>query len=158
MRINQEELQRRINSPKNLVNKLTVIKKEKRTYSPRMTPEVSNVVGITSKIDGPTKAAAEFGVSVHQARNAAAKIPDEKLGRVQDLALSMLMDSLGLLTPENISGEKPKDISQIAKNLSTIYNNTRSQDNNNGATIIVVAPESKRVKDYDIIEVRVAGD
>jgi hypothetical protein len=65
------------------------------------------------------------------------------------------MDALNLLTPISMEGEKPKDISSIAANLSRVHSNLRDRDGERGANVNVTiySPKQKELKDYESIEV-----
>ena len=157
MLISEEELNRRLASPKNLVNSLHVVKSISRKYSPRAPESLRVVAGTLAHIDGSVPAVArEMGLSARQVE-VAKKLPAVKTSveRVQDLALDMLIDSLGLLTPERVCEEKAKDISAIAANLSRVYSNVRpASAEENRTQILIYAPRQRSVEDFEVVEVR----
>ena len=76
--------------------------------------------------------------------------------KVQEVALTRLMDALGLLTPISMFNEKPKDISSIAANLSRVHSNLRDRNGETGnqLNVTIYAPSQRKLSDYDSIEVK----
>lgn len=72
----------------------------------------------------------------------------------RDLALERLMQSLGLLTEDKLSGCSAKDLSVIASNMGRVVEKinpkTEQPDNIN---FIIYAPELKQEKSYKTIEI-----
>ena len=167
MQITKEEMDRRLNSPKNLVNSLggRQIIPEKTLHIVKELPRAENtphaprslqiIAGALAHIEPVKSVAGELGMSESQVQRAK-KLPEAKstVERVQDLALDMLLDSLGLLTVNHIRGESPKDVSIIAKNLSGIYNNVRPHREIDARTqVLVYAPQQRELDDFRAIEV-----
>lgn len=147
MLISEEELKRRLNSPRNLVNSL------RKEEAPKT---LQVVAGTLAHIEDKKEVAREFGMSESQI-NKAKNLPEVKstVNRVQELALDMLLDSLGLLSKDLLIGEKPKDISIIAANLSRVYSNISPKNVQESRTqVLIYTPQQRSVKDYDIIDVK----
>jgi len=178
MKITQEELQRRLNSSSNLVNKV------KSTSNSQTSPNTSNrgndennrnnagrkedipnapyslrvVAGILSHAEGNSASVArELHLTPGQVRYAD-KVIEETLTekRVQEIALNRLMDALGLLTLDRIENETPKSVSTIAANLSRIHNNLKPKESGNGnnMNVILYSPKVKNESDFECIEVQ----
>jgi hypothetical protein len=173
MQITQEELNRRLNSTKNLSVQLNASSAARRGNDannrnnsgrkaevPNAPASLRLVAGICARADGNSCATArELDLTSGQVRYAAgAKETKLTVQKVQEVALSRLMDSLGLLNPDEISGEKPKDISIIAANLSRVHSNLRSKDDRaeNAVNITIYSPQLRRVDEFECIEVQSA--
>ena len=81
---------------------------------------------------------------------------DENTGVVRDVAITKLMETLGLLTDEKLKKEGAKGLASVARDLSSVAErmSPRSGDNvNNGVQFIVHVPHQKREESYDVIEV-----
>lgn len=134
-------------------NKLGAGRKSNATNAPK---ELRLVAGICSKIDNGTTAAKELGLTTGQTRYAkrnSDKITEEQ---VDEIAVSRLLDTLGLLNPMMLVSETPKDISAIAANLSKIHANLKPEkaENQSKVNITIFAPEQKTEADFETIEVR----
>jgi len=181
MKITPEELQRRLRSSNNLCNRLNPNSPQKSKKGndsnnrnncgrvsdvPNAPIEIRNVAAILSAAEN-NAAKVSRGLdgilSPEQVRYADKTLiqRDNKLSikEVQDVALTRLMDSMGLLTVEDISSESPKNISIIAANLSRVHSNLRERIDDTGkeagkVVINLYTPEQKKIEDYDVIEVR----
>ena len=94
-----------------------------------------------------------------QARYAAKQNNKITEKEVEEIALTRLMDALGLLTIDSMIGEKPKDLSIIASNLSRVHKNLKP-DSVSGATapgaqvqVTIYAPQQRSIQDYEVLEV-----
>ena len=117
------------------------------------------VAGVLARAEGNAVRVAEnLNLSNGQVRYAEKKIDKPTEKQVQDIALTRLMDAIGLLDVDTISGEKPKDISAIAANLSRVHNNLRPKEDRGGnnVNIVMYAPRLRETKDYEVIEVQSA--
>jgi hypothetical protein len=149
MIISEDELKRRLNSDKNLATKLN-----------KKPDVVKTVGGVLSKIEPIKEVSKELNIPVKELR-AAQKTPAAVVTtqRVQELALSMLMESLGLLTKSNLIDEKPKDISIIAANLSRVYNNVSPKDTSTGkVNVTVMCPTQRNISDYQVVEIHAVNE
>lgn len=79
---------------------------------------------------------------------------EETTNRARDLALERLMQSLGLLTEDKLSGCSAKDLSVIASNMGRVVEKinpkTVQADNIN---FIIYAPELKQERAYETVEI-----
>jgi hypothetical protein len=80
---------------------------------------------------------------------------EDRLDEVKDVALTKLMLSLGLLDEDKMDKATAKDLSGIAANLSKVVQNSSGNGNNKGTQVnlVVYAPESKVISDYQVVEV-----
>ena len=170
MKITQEELKRRLGSNSNLVNRCFHEEKSKRGNDsenrnnagrkeeiPNAPPSLRLVAATLTACEGNAALVARnLHLTPGQVRyavgNTSGKLTEKK---VQEIALTRLMDALNLLTPISMEGEKPKDISSIAANLSRVHSNLRDRDGERGANVNVTiySPKQKELKDYESIEV-----
>jgi hypothetical protein len=180
MKISQEELERRLGSSKNLVNRFSFSEKNKenkenkenkrgndsdnRNNAGRL-PEAPNapkslrvVAGVLAKAEGnATVVARNLDLTSGQvlyAEKSEKVIPTEK--KVQEIALTRLMDSLNLLTLPSLIGEKPKDLASIAANLSRVHSNLRPKEDREGnqVNVTIYSPKQREISEYDVIEVK----
>jgi hypothetical protein len=168
MEVTRAELDRRLRSGGNLANaipapSLVVTEKPKREYTPQIKDtNVRALAGSLAQIDSPTHISAEFGLTKQQIRSAAnsPKEPirnavQETCDRVSELALNRLMGVLGLLTPDTMVGEKPKDLAAIAASLSKVTSNMRPRDINpgSGMQVLIYAPPQKTERSYEVLDI-----
>lgn len=81
---------------------------------------------------------------------------EDNLGIVRDRAADILLQTLGLLTPERIQGiQKVKDVTAVAKDMSTIIRNATPQNTDKGSqNIVQIINHGQRSEDsYDVIEI-----
>jgi hypothetical protein len=185
MFLTEEQVEKRLNSEKNLARATFITRQESR-----VTPEVTETqVQITEKsIPLPGKnrinltkderteiaietrsgsvsqveAARAHGVEVLTVQNihkGKTKGIDENkveevLDSVRDRALNRLMQSLGLLTDDKLSGCSAKDLSVIASNMGRVVEKitpkTETPDNIN---FIIYSPELKQERAYERVEI-----
>ena len=172
MKITQEDLLRRLKDPSNLVNRTTSISEEKKKKGndsdnslgagrkpdlPNAPESLRKVASVCAAADGScVTSAAALGLTNGQVRYAAKNEPTKLTEKkVQEVALTRLMDALGLLDADSLLNEKPKDLSIIASNLSRVHNNLRPRDERDGNSVVVqiYAPQQKKLSDYDVIEI-----
>lgn len=73
---------------------------------------------------------------------------------VKDAALDKLMLALGLITAENLAEEGPKNLSLIAKNMSSVMHQIEVAESEKApVNIIVYTPEMKRTEQFKVIDV-----
>jgi hypothetical protein len=175
MKITPEELQRRLNSSGNLLNKINKKSSDatapnKNTTAPNKkgndefnrnnagrAPNIPNAPEGLRIVAGTLSAAGETATKVAEALNLSppqvryaekSKIPQIKVTEkaVQEIALTRLLDAAGLLDIDRIINEKPKDIASIAANLSRVYSNLRDKNSSSGDNQVVVNIYSPRQK------------
>lgn len=104
----------------------------------------------------------EFGVTENQIKGARdSKNEDIKKrietakNKVSEIALDRLMLSLGLMTPEVLTNTKPKDLSVVMANLSSVVSRMKSEESEKAASINlnVYVPETKQLENYSVIDV-----
>jgi hypothetical protein len=163
MVITEEEFKRRLNSSKNIINNLPVqnqrtveIKREHIKREPISITE--NVAGAVASITGHVdEAARAFGVSVSQtARAARSKAAQEARERVNELALTKLMQTLGLLTIEKMENSDFKSLAAGASALARVIDrlsDKESQTPNQSVQVMLYMPEQRNVSSYKVIDV-----
>lgn len=172
MFISEDEVKKRLNSPKNLINSLGIGKEvnvkeiPKRIQEAKLSPELRVVAGVVGNLMGPKEAANALGIKERQVKSAVnttdtniRTLIDQKILDIEKLALDRTIQALGLLTPDMISGEKPKDIAIIAGQMSKVISNIKGNNragNDNRTQFIVYAPSMKNERDYTVIESSVA--
>lgn len=174
MKISPEDLKRRLEGSltTRLLEKENESKKENRGNDennrnnagrkeeiPNAPKSLRVVAGVLSKIDNGVEAARATGLTNGQARYAEKTSNRLTEQKVQDIALTRLMDALGLLTLPAMIGEKPKDISAIAANLSRVHSNLRDREGERGnsVNVTIYAPQQKKLEDFEVIEVQQTG-
>lgn len=127
------------------------------------------LIGITTKVSGPTKAAKVFGVSQPTASTAARGeispgVPNpelkahinEKIADARERAVQGVLSALNLV-PEKIDGNvKLKDLTQVAKDLSFVADKLAPADEKmpRGAQVIFYTPPAAQLESYDIIDIK----
>lgn len=129
--ISEDEVQEHLDSPMNVLNRIQFKKKynggkEKGPNHPETTKVLA---GVFANISGNKAAGEAFGMSGQQAMNIKKgnsgskelqeKI-DESLGRVRDVALEKLTESLGFITGEKLEKASVRDLASVAKDMATV--------------------------------------
>ena len=163
MRITQEDLTRRLNSEQNLVNQLglRLVPKPVAVNTPQIKGDIiRSVAGSLAIIDKPANVVKAFEMTPNQVHSAAhsekATVKEAvkaSVSRVQELALNRLMESLNLLTPESLVGEKPRDLARIASDLSRVIDRTSPRDSIQHTQLIVYAPQRLDVNRFQVVDI-----
>jgi ribosome-binding protein aMBF1 (putative translation factor) len=103
----------------------------------------------------------EFGVSqsaIGEIEQGRTKVDEDlvnsKLDKVQDVALSKLMESLGYITSAKMEKLGAEKLSSVASNMSKIIGNIKQKDSNAPTvTVQIYAPELKNVSSYKTLDV-----
>jgi hypothetical protein len=178
--IEESEALARVNSPNNLLNLLEVKKLHnggRREGDKNLPPMVREIAAISARIDGPTKAAVEFGISRTHANRLSTGIVthadgvdlefknkiDSKVQTLEEEAHESALNKL--LTTLDIVGAKAADIknaktaSKVASDMARVVNVLRPKgplegaNINGGAKIVIYAPQQKHVATYKTVEV-----
>jgi hypothetical protein len=85
-------------------------------------------------------------------------IDEERVSKIvaeaKDLALQRLMNSLGLLTEDKLSGCSAKDLSVIASNMGRVYEKIQDRvEQPDNINFIIYTPELKQERAFNTIEV-----
>lgn len=159
MQISEEELKRRLNSSKNILNTpaspVKVREIPKREQAPPVSKSTRVMAGVLHGTGESAKSVAHgLGMSVSQVRDARA-LPEARVGieRVRDLALDKLMLTLGLMTEDKFLNSNLKDLSIVAANMSRIIEKTSPREGGATLQLIVYTPELKRESQYKVIDV-----
>ena len=176
MRINQAELERRLQSPNNLTRSLpgstvyvpdndnvTFEKKEPRPrqQEPPLPTEMKILAGSMVRQGLPAKDVADsLSITVGQVNSAKnSKDPrvqaaiDYSLERVQELAIDKLMQAMGLMTIEKFETASLKDLSIVSANMSRIIEKTRVQEDGTRIQLVIYAPEMRKQSGYKMLDV-----
>lgn len=81
---------------------------------------------------------------------------EDNLGVVRDRAEEVLLATLGLITPERLNGiQKVKDLTTVAKDMSTIIRNSTPQNQQGPQNLIQIINHGQRQEEsYEVIEVQ----
>ena len=167
MIINKTELERRLASSKNVVNKLDhtiVADKPKngngKVRGPAVPVSVKITAGALARQTNVKDVSAELGISpgvVRDSMNSTNPVVrqgvDTALDRVRELAIDKLMESLRLITPEKMDKTSAKELSTIAANMSRVVEKTSPREQNANVQLIVYAPQQREEKQYRVIDV-----
>lgn len=134
-------------------------------------PIFRELIGTAARIGGPTQSARAWGTSVMHAhhlshgRTGPDKIGDRKKDLIEAIefntqtvrnkVLGRIEQAVTGITDEKLENKDAKELSMIARNLSSILSSTRVADGprETNAQIIVFSPEQAKEAEYDIIEV-----
>jgi hypothetical protein len=166
MIISDEELERRLQSPKNLANLLdrsrictrVVSSSPPATRAPVVVRATAGALAIQSSVP---EVAEEFQLSPNSVREAThshnpevKSRVDNAIERVRDLALDKLMESLGLITEEKVKKSTARDISVIAANMSRVVENVTPKQVGGNVQLVLYAPNRvAKESDFTIVEV-----
>jgi hypothetical protein len=166
MVINDEELRRRLESPKNLANLIdrsricTIVSKSSppTARAPVVVRATAGALAIQSSVP---EVAAEFKLSPNSVREAThSRNPevrsrvDNAIERVRELALDKLMESLGLLTEEKVKKSTARDISVVAANMSRVVENVTPKQIGGNVQLVLYAPSrAASESDFAIVEI-----
>lgn len=77
-----------------------------------------------------------------------------KMNDVSNRAIEVLMNSLGVITPEKLSEVSAKDASVIASNASRVIQNCAPQvQQDNKINVIMYAPRVKEINEYKVVDI-----
>lgn len=173
MLLDKAELERRLNSGNNILNKLP-----KRDQSTRVPLHITKqngtkniptplkiVAGVLAKTEPAKEIAEAFDMSVGSVRRAAnsdnkevSAAVERTTAKIRDMALDKLMQSLGIIDDTTLADCSAKDASQVARNLATVVNQLSPKDQHqSGATLIIYAPRQKSEEQYQTIDVQAVG-
>ncbi len=172
MQISAEEMKRRLNSSKNLANKIgtcapksqnvKVVEIQKPKNEPVIKNEVLRTIigSLASQGESVKNITQEFGVTTQQVMSAReTKVPtiavprQEINDRVRELALDKLMQCLGLMTPEKMENADLKTLAIVASNMSRVVEKVSPKESANTTQLVIYAPQIKSVDKYTVIDV-----
>lgn len=171
----EEQIQSRLNSKRNLVNRFvnkvdetkvttTILERPGNIEKPKLTPDEKNEIALRSRLGENQKVLGkEFGVSqsaIGEIEQGNTKVDENlvqsKLDQIQDVAMTKLLESLGMITNEKLDKAKATDLSSIAANMSKVVSNVRG-DKKVGdgvqVNVQVFAPEIRPERVFRTIEV-----
>ena len=163
MEITYEEMNRRLNSTKNLINKLniadnqgpSVVRKPMHVYTPTAPKEVK-ILAASLVASGATASdvSKELGLSLKQvASEKNNPIVLDTMERVRNLALDKMLIAMGLMTQDKFENATLKDLAATCGSLSRVIEKTQSRDSGPVVQFIVHAPQAKSMGSYQTINV-----
>lgn len=136
-----------------------------------LSPFMREIIAAAATMDTAANVSRSLGVSKAHAHNLKHGYVDRSKGKdpelvaktrktldaVHDKAADLVMDCLGLVTPDKLrSMDKPKDIVAVAKDLASIAEKSAPpEQKNQGNTlqIQIYAPGQMKLEDFDVIDV-----
>lgn len=170
MLITLEEVEGRLKSSDNLINKLRVEDKPRHPGNSVGRQSYGQELQVKAAAEAHFKSAkvvsAETGISVRQVEclksgstdgrsqnQALIDLTRQRLDAARDTALDKLMLTLGLISLDKLEKSDGKDLSTIAANMSKIaLNATPEMRQGSNVNILVYAPRQKDIEDFEIIE------
>lgn len=168
MEITQQQADERLKSTANLANRFSVIeipiqRRGKKEGSKNLTPSVREEIAVRSRTGESQKSLAnEFKTTQANVSNieiGKTKVDEPKVSSsvqaIQDKALERLMESLGLLDQDKMSGCNAKDLSVISANLAKVIQQTtpKEESKTNGTTVIIYAPEQRAEHTFKTVQI-----
>lgn len=161
MFISEEELNRRLNSEKNLAQRFCpqvfpIPASESPKQEGQETPENLKVLGSSLIKQGvPERTVCkEFNINPSDIRSADEQRVTSSLDRVRELALDRLLIGLKLMTPDKFADANFKDVSNAVANLSRVVEKTSPRESLNvGVQFIVHTPPQKSLGSYQVVDV-----
>ena len=171
MLIELAQIEQRVNSPDNILNRLEIqpLPKGGNPYGRHGRGiEIQTHAAVLAQFKTSAAVARETGYSEREVKylkiaepNQNGKVNqelanriDEKMDEVRDKALERTMEALGLLDEEKMEKCNAKDLSVVAANMSKVASNTGHQGNIGAQlNVIVYAPRQKELKEFDFVDV-----
>lgn len=178
--VEETEALARVNSPQNLLNKLEIKKLHnggRREGQNNLPPMIRELAAISARIDGPTEAAKDFGISRTHASRLSAGIVTHAKGqdsefketideavqtkeeKAHDAALDRLLESIDLVANKAPEIKDAKTASKVATDMAKVISVLRPKgpldgaNINGGAQIVIYAPQQKHVATYKTVDV-----
>ena len=163
MLITYEEMQRRLNSSRNLVNKLNILNSGVKVqqlpikkHTPAANKDVKVAAATLVALGTPTKdVCSQFNLSPAQVYSAKDDPRvQSSIDRVRNLALDKMLIAMGLMTQEKFENATLKDLASSVSSLSRAVSSIAPKESgDNVVQFIVHAPQSKSLSQYKTIEV-----
>lgn len=175
MFLSDSDILDRVASPDNLVNRLTVHEMHGNRMGRGQVPDEIRKVSalLTAQGETQTSVAEEFGISnktVHNYANGRTNnlkssmneelkevIDGVKLKRVvvEDKAISALLESLNIMTPQLADVSKPATLSKIARDMAAVAKDISGRSDNENQKQVhlhIYRPQMKNISDYETID------
>lgn len=172
MIITHEEMQRRLNSSKNLTSVIsqtqTQTKQDSKSGShtdQKAVPENLRCLGASLVAQGvPEKQVSkELNIPVKDLRinpndpadKEFSKRVQDSIDKVRELALSKMIIALGLMTPDKFENASLKDLTAATANLSRVIGQTSERESAGSTNVqfIVHVPPTKDIGQYRVIDI-----
>jgi hypothetical protein len=157
MEISQAELERRLNSSKNLANVIQKPPAQKSVVTPKETPKhidsTTRTVAAILANSGDKQTAKDLGLSSTQIKSAqnSSKIQNKVSAgteRVRELALDKLMSALGLMTEEKFENANLRELSGVARDMSRVVESTTEKVVQDSRLQIIIQAPPQKTEDY----------
>lgn len=170
MLLDKADKEKRLQSPKNLLNNLPEkdrtdrrpLHVTKKPGTKNIPPSVKTIAGVLAKTE-PIKEVAEVleisPATVARAKNGKDKsvrsAVEQTTERIRDLALDKLMDSLGIIDDTTLANCSAKDASQVARNLAGVVHQLTPKDTkgDGNVTLVFYAPQQRKENHFRTIDV-----
>ena len=161
MFIDKKEADRRLNSPKNLLNRLQgaaapCVKHEPmKKYTPPADKSVKILAGVlVGQGERPADVQKMLNLTPSQVRSGT-ELPETKhtIERVRDLALDKMLIAMGLMTQDKFESASLKDLAAVTGSLSRVIEKTTPREYGPNVQFIVHAPAQKSLGQYLTIDV-----
>ncbi len=133
-------------------------------------PIFRSLIGSAGRLGTVNETAKAFGVSApsvvnykHGRTSSSGEVNPDMLSSIErdthairKQVLGVLAFTIAKITPESIENKEPKELSIIARNLSSVMAGTRpieAPDQSRNAQVIVFSPEQQKDDDYKTIEI-----
>lgn len=161
--VDQAEMESRLQHPNNVVHHTMHNGKGRPPGVKNIPDEAKIAIGSLAKVIGPTDAAELFDCSISQASNFAKGktvhgdgnpgLKEAVEGKTEDIhtkARDLVLETLGLITVEEIAGESVRSKVGIAKDLAGVIEKTSPQGTGNSPVQInIYAPRQDSVDKYE---------
>lgn len=135
-----------------------------------LSPFMRELIAAATQMGTATSVAKDFSVSKAHAHNLkngyitrsngkSTELLEKKgeiLGEIREKASDLIMETLGLVTPEKLrSVDKATDLTKIAKDLSTVVEKATPERGvpSNQTNILIYSPGSRDLKNFETIDV-----
>jgi hypothetical protein len=157
MILDEEQVNLRLDSPDNLINKL-LIKPLHNSPGPRGIPPMVQTLAVAlGQIDSQPAAAKAFGMAqqnvsylTHHGKNIDRDFVKEKVTSAHSSALDAMLESISLLGPKLKDVKKASELARIADNMASVVNKTTPHTNTPSNLVVVAyAPRMKDEAEFE---------
>jgi len=163
MLLSREESERRLTSPRNLLNVLprdnsAVVQLHKTNGRGAAIPQSLKVIAsVLAKTEPHQEIKDALNIKTIGSKNPdVVSAVERTTERIRDMALERLMLSLGIINDETLSNCGAKDAAIVARNLAGVVEKLTPKDlqGQSGVTLVVYAPQQRSEKHYETIDVK----
>ena len=155
VKVMHQEIERGRGHKKEVPNAIRKIIAEDAILSDESATDIANEFGVSNSSVAAYKNGATSTASYHNANESLKESNDRIRAQVITTARSKMLAAMGEITESRLKNAKLRDLSIVARDMSTIISNTepRNQAPQVGAQFIFHVPQTKKESDFEVIDV-----